>query len=521
MPNTNYFELLREVVDQVNKGAPEADSLVKTASAHNLYPDQLAKLGYQYNTAKVRHFMDNNPDSRGATVDTVNVPDVVATYEGKSANTKKASVNTTTVKYKQHDILDLPRMPSRFDFERAKQASFGEDFKRPANTMYSEDQQMKQAAVYNGIAQGERNYYKDCDTIDQLRNEALARMDSNIDKLVKVASTTYRPDMHQLERDIKLTAPLAGEVFDVVAAKVPASMQWKRASYEDRGIPTSDPELIAIGTQIEDDIKNLAAYDMLKADLNTKYASFFVDSAKKASEAGLLGDTASVKQAAAAPSADDLKAIRSQFPGYDWMSQDDQDAIEQMYMQGKENDIRLESYRLLSKAKADKAKGDKTKGDGKVQTYQTEEGLREPLQRGYDTVTAKLTDTITGAISNATSRGTNMVESGLQKILADSSAAYQKKLTEKQRHADYSVVLSKLMTDPVLAKHDPQKVADAFSTAQRLSPHLMADPFIAASTIKQMIQYDSMDAAAAKQLADANRDAISTNLMKPTREYSE
>ena len=113
MPNTNYFELLREVVDQVNKGAPEADSLVKTASAHNLYPDQLAKLGYQYNTAKVRHFMDNNPDSRGATVDTVNVPDVVATYEGKSANTKKASVNTTTVKHKQHDILDRTQRAHR------------------------------------------------------------------------------------------------------------------------------------------------------------------------------------------------------------------------------------------------------------------------------------------------------------------------------------------------------------------------------------------------------------------------
>lgn len=83
--NNVIVDWVDSLIPQVNESGDATSVFSKFARENNLPPAQLEKMGHIFNIASTRQWMNSNPEARGATFPTLDVPTLVESYTSKSA----------------------------------------------------------------------------------------------------------------------------------------------------------------------------------------------------------------------------------------------------------------------------------------------------------------------------------------------------------------------------------------------------------------------------------------------------
>ena len=84
--NNVIVDWVDSLIPQVNEAGDATSVFSKFARENNLPPAQLEKMGHIFNIASTRQWMNSNPEARGATFPTLDVPTLVESYTSKSAS---------------------------------------------------------------------------------------------------------------------------------------------------------------------------------------------------------------------------------------------------------------------------------------------------------------------------------------------------------------------------------------------------------------------------------------------------
>jgi len=468
--NEQLVSWFEEILPEIKQGGDVKDTMLKFATAKNLSPALLEKLGHVYNTAKTVTYLDkcaSEEKQRGESFQVLDVSEMVETYTEKKADDHSFSDSDFTSKNSGRftDLFDEKKITFD-DLENLEQAPDYQEVKLASERVASE---LKDSIKYANADQAEQLIFN--------LNEDNRKIASTIADYIRDSHNETSFDI--IEQDaVYYFGDSVKEACEYVASYLDGiKYEVKRANDSGKARLIEDTSFLIKFANIQDNINNKANAELFiadtvgkkKANAQVKQKDLFdqhgnvIDSDTENTEPGGLDKLHPKAKGSRGSSGDTL---------------DQSAAGEKLLSEAVDGDIENAT---------DFVRGTGAAVGGAYQGALKTLGIKD-----------KSLPTMLGEVEESAK--------GFLDRIAPSSDEGAEHIDRELDDAKYSTIIQDLIiTDPILGEEDEDKVIDLYNTIKSVAPNLAKDKNVARVVLRQAVQYDGIAAPDLAQLVEAER----------------